>query len=89
VSLITDKIVSVRMPKALVIELKEVASKNHYLDVSETIRSLLRKRWLEQKKPHKAKLNQIKQNLSGISDPKQLRALKQTIKLLEEINEIQ
>ena len=76
------------MPSSLVTELKEVALKNHYLDVSEAIRSVLRKTWLEQNHPGKSKLLEVKQSLSGISDPEQLRALRKTIKLLEDLNEI-
>ncbi len=85
---ITDKIVSVRMPASLVSELKNIAEKDHYLDVSEAIRSMLRKKWLEQRQPGKAKLMEVKQSLSGITDPDQLRALKKTIRLLEDINEL-
>ena len=87
--LIADKIISVRMPSSLVSELKDVARKNHYLDVSETIRSVLRQTWLEHNSPGKAKLMEVKQSLSGITDPEQLHALRKTLRLLEDINEIQ
>ena len=88
VVLIPDKIVSVRMPVSLVSELRDIAQDNHYLDVSEAIRSMLRRKWLEQREPGKAKLMEIKQSLSGITDPEQLRALKKTIRLLEDLNEL-
>ena len=61
-----DKIVSVRMPSSLVQELKVMSDKNHYLDVSETIRSLLRQKWLSQKSPVKSKVFQLKRKLSKI-----------------------
>jgi len=83
-----DKIVSVRMPHALVEELKDMSVKNHYLDVSETIRSLLRQKWLEQKSPYQAKVSEIRKQLSGIADPDKLNAMKKTLELLEELNEI-
>lgn len=77
------------MPASLVSELKLIAGKNHYLDISEAIRSLLRQKYLDQNKPYKSKVMQVKKNLEGISDPAQLLALKKTIKLLEDINEIE
>lgn len=37
-----DTIVSVRMPSTLVKELKDLAEKNHYMDLSEELRSVIR-----------------------------------------------
>ena len=37
-----DSIVSVRMPSSLVQKLKELSRENHFLDVSEEIRSIIR-----------------------------------------------
>lgn len=84
----SDKIVSVRMPVTLVDELKVMTSKNHYMDVSETIRGLLRQRLLEQKSPVQSKVNQIKNQLGKITDHEQITALKKTLQLLEDINEL-
>ena len=39
-----DSIVSVRMPSSLVQRLKELAGENHFLDVSEEVRSLIKAR---------------------------------------------
>ena len=83
-----DKIVSVRMPSSLVQELKVMSDKNHYLDVSETIRSLLRQKWLSQKSPVKSKVFQLKRKLSKITEHDQIESLKNTIKLLEDLNEL-
>jgi metal-responsive CopG/Arc/MetJ family transcriptional regulator len=85
---LSDKIVSVRMPVTLVDELKVMTSKNHYMDVSETIRGLLRQRLLEQKSPVQSKVNQIKNQLGKITDHEQITALKKTLQLLEDINEL-
>jgi Arc/MetJ-type ribon-helix-helix transcriptional regulator len=38
------KLVSVRMPKPLVQELRTLVEKNHYLDFSEQLRSVIRQR---------------------------------------------
>ena len=81
-----DQVVSVRMPASLVQELKAVAEKNHYLDLSETLRSLLRDKWLEQ--PDAKKAREVRKKLSRIAEPGQIEALKKTLSLLEEMHEL-
>jgi len=83
-----DKIVSVRMPQSLILELKELSEKNHFLDVSETIRGLLRQEWLEHRSPQKSKLHELKQ-ISKLADKDKVNALRKTLKLLEELNELE
>jgi len=39
-----DKLVSIRMPNPLITELKSLVKKNHYLDLSEELRSIIRQR---------------------------------------------
>jgi len=43
---LNDVIVSVRMPRGLVTELKQLAKRNHFMDISEAIRSILRQKYL-------------------------------------------
>jgi len=70
-------------------ELKVLAERNHYLDVSEEIRSLLREKFLEHRDPYKVRLTAIKQNVSRAEIPEKIRVLKKDLKkLLEEIDEI-
>jgi metal-responsive CopG/Arc/MetJ family transcriptional regulator len=76
------------MPQALLEELKEVSIKNHYLDVSEALRSLLREKWLEEKSPYQAKISEIRKHVSTITDDEKLKAMKKTLRLLEELNEL-
>ena len=42
-----DVIVSVRMPKGLSEELKQLAKHDHFMDVSEAVRSILRHQFLK------------------------------------------
>ncbi len=84
-----DQIVSVRMPVSMIDELKDLADKNHYLDVSEEIRSLLRDRWTEYKDPYSTKLLAIRETIAKTTMPDKIKSLKNDLKkLLEEINEI-
>jgi len=82
-----EQVVSVRMPKSLLEELKRISENQHYMDVSDAIRSVLRQRYLQSTEPDTAKMQEIKKKLSGITDKKKLEALKEAVKLLEEINE--
>ncbi|MBD3164472.1 hypothetical protein GF323_04680 [Candidatus Woesearchaeota archaeon] len=47
----TNSIVSIRMPESMVKSLKAAIKEGHYLDLSEAVRSIVRKRWLEWKDP--------------------------------------
>ncbi|MBW2991479.1 hypothetical protein KY348_07305 [Candidatus Woesearchaeota archaeon] len=49
-------IVSVRMPSSLVQKLRELAKKNHFLDVSEEVRSIIK----VQTRKYKLRLGEIK-----------------------------
>ncbi|MEM4397528.1 MAG: ribbon-helix-helix domain-containing protein [Candidatus Woesearchaeota archaeon] len=85
-----DKIISVRMPKSLINELKDLAEKNHYLDVSEQVRSLLRQKYLEHQDPYAMKLLAIKETAMKNAVPEKIQLLKKDLtKLLEELNALQ
>jgi len=43
----SDTVVSVRMPRSLILELKRLSREHHYLDVSEEVRSIVRKKYLD------------------------------------------
>jgi Arc/MetJ-type ribon-helix-helix transcriptional regulator len=82
-----DQIVSVRMPISLIEELKSLSHENHFLDVSEEVRSLLRAEWLEDRSPGRSKLNAAKESIAKIAIPEKIESLRKAIKLLEGLNE--
>jgi Arc/MetJ-type ribon-helix-helix transcriptional regulator len=85
-----DKVVSVRMPQPLVEELREIAEENHFLDLSEELRHLLRKRWLRHKDPYSYRLDAIRHGIKKEKLPDRVMSLKKDLKrLLEEIDEIE
>lgn len=85
-----DQIVSVRMPVSLVNELKNISEKNHFLDVSEAIRSIIRERWTEYQDPYSVRLEEIRKKVVKATVPSKITALKKDLKkLLESLNEIQ
>ncbi|MBU0756533.1 MAG: hypothetical protein KKF44_00580 [Nanoarchaeota archaeon] len=74
------------MPETLLSELREYANKNHFLDVSEELRSILRERWLEQNDPYSTELEKLRKNIEQVTMPEKIEALKSDLKkLLEEL----
>lgn len=87
-------IVSVRMPSSLVQKLRELAKQNHFLDVSEEVRSILKVKIREQKirleeiKPirtetEEAKPTKIDYKTQNLVKEELLKRLKKMIQELE------
>jgi metal-responsive CopG/Arc/MetJ family transcriptional regulator len=55
-----DIMISVRMPIELYKKLKEYEKSNHYIDTSEAVRSIIRKKYSEMKNPLMGELRGIK-----------------------------
>jgi len=58
-----DAVVSVRIPSSLVVELKTLAKENHYVDLSEQIREIIRQKIMQ--------FESEEQSKSSISDKKE------------------
>ena len=75
------------MPASLVDELKTLALKNHFLDISEEIRSILRDKYISLEDPYSSELEKIRKNITKITMPEKIDALKKDLKkLLEAID---
>ena len=84
-----DKIISVRMPASMVSELKDLANRNHYLDISEQLRSVLRNKMLDYRYPYSRSLSEISGKIEELKAPKKVEQLKSELKrILEELDEI-
>jgi Arc/MetJ-type ribon-helix-helix transcriptional regulator len=60
-----DVMVSIRMPTSLADELHAIAKEEGFLDVSELIRSVARKKWLEHTKPELAQLEGLRKGIES------------------------
>ncbi|MBW2965046.1 ribbon-helix-helix domain-containing protein [Candidatus Woesearchaeota archaeon] len=60
-----NSLVSVRMPKSLFLQLNSLAEKNHYLDVSEQVRSIVREKWQEAKDPQAYQIGKLRKEIAG------------------------
>jgi|FLOH01.1.fsa_nt_gi Arc/MetJ-type ribon-helix-helix transcriptional regulator len=60
----TDIVVSVRMPSSLVRELRSLAETNHFKDLSEEVRSVIRAKCLHYAEPYSSELKKLREELS-------------------------
>ncbi len=81
-----DTIVSIRIPKSLVTELKEITEKKHFLDLSELIRTIIRKKCDEYAEPYKHEVRKMRDTLE--ESLYQHKATKDKEKLVEELQRI-
>lgn len=83
---LNDVLVSVRMPESLLSKLKELAEKNHYMDVSEEVRSIIRKNWFELLHPELLEIRKLKESIFGEVKKKSQREIKS--KIVKELDDI-
>ena len=76
------------MPKSLFAELQKMAETNHYLDVSEQVRSIVRDKWKEAKDPQAYQIKKLRRDIAGAVKTKtETVAQEQLIKELDRIKE--
>jgi Arc/MetJ-type ribon-helix-helix transcriptional regulator len=63
---LANSIVSIRLPKPLIEELNRLKEKEHFLDVSELIRSVVRKKWLEHSEPEAFQVKKLREEVTGL-----------------------
>ncbi|HII72106.1 TPA: hypothetical protein HA265_05105 [Candidatus Woesearchaeota archaeon] len=83
-----NSLVSIRIPKSLFSELQKKAEQNHFLDVSEQVRSIVRNRWQEAKDPQAYHLKKLRNEIaSAMKKGVQEKTNEQLIQELERIKE--
>lgn len=84
-----NSIVSVRMPSSLVKTLKELAQKNHFMDLSEELRFIVKQKMIEQIDPFSFQIQKLKDEIrDGVSKKSQMdrtRFVEELAKVLDEI----
>ena len=81
-----DILVSVRMPSSLLSKLKELAEKEHYMDLSDAIRSITRKNWLKAMYPELLELKRLRKEV--VDEIKKKSEKEISKKVIDELNEI-
>ena len=83
-----NSLVSIRMPKSLFSELQKLAEKNHFLDISEQVRSIVRDKWQEAKEPQAYQLKKLRKEIAhALKTKTEEKAQQQLISELERIKE--
>jgi Arc/MetJ-type ribon-helix-helix transcriptional regulator len=83
---VKDVMISVRVPSGLVKELKELTEKNHYLDLSEHMRAIIREKSMQYAEPYRYELSKMREQMENkISSNK---AIEEKKKLVEELRNI-
>jgi Arc/MetJ-type ribon-helix-helix transcriptional regulator len=81
-----DIVVSIRMPKSMLTKLKEHTKKDHYMDLSEQIRSLTRKKWLKFTQPELLEIQNLRKDI--FNEIKKNSEQETSKKIIEELNQI-
>jgi len=58
-----DVIVSIRLPRSLLKELKAKVKEKHFLDVSEEVRSIIREKWIQYTNPNLFELKKLREGI--------------------------
>jgi metal-responsive CopG/Arc/MetJ family transcriptional regulator len=80
----TEKVISVKMPTALVKELKHLTHEHHYIDLSEQVRSVVRQKCLKYSQQESGKLlGDIERQIKESNQQRKEQILRELQKLLE------
>ncbi len=83
----SERVITIKMPKSLLVELKVLTNEHHYIDLSEQIRSVVRQKCLKYIAPYQ-ELRQVKQDIeqqiTNSNKQKKEQILSQLQRLLEE-----
>jgi len=58
-----DVMVSIRMPEGLLLRLRRLAEQEQFMDVSEEVRSIVRKRWMQFTNPELFELKRLREDI--------------------------
>jgi Arc/MetJ-type ribon-helix-helix transcriptional regulator len=85
---LTDVMVSIRMPKPMLSELKELAKSQYFLDLSEMVRSLVRSKWVQNTNPELFELKTLSKSIEEELKKKSVEKVREEVNNeLEKIKE--
>jgi len=78
--------ISVRIPARMIQELREAAKEDHYLDLSEAVRSIVRDEWMKHRDPFAFHLQHLRKEISeNLNQRKQEELIKELEKIRDNI----
>ena len=78
--------VSIRMPKSLINELKDLAKSQHFMDLSEEVRTVVRKKWNYYSHPQLFEIKRLREGI--VEEIKQKSARKIEDEVAKELEKI-
>jgi Arc/MetJ-type ribon-helix-helix transcriptional regulator len=81
-----DSLVSIRLPSSLVEELKSVVEKDHFMDVSEAVRTILREQFERYSDPYAYELKELRESITA--EMKEQIARKSEQRIVDELKKI-
>jgi Arc/MetJ-type ribon-helix-helix transcriptional regulator len=81
-----DSLVSIRLPKSLAEELNLLVKKDHYMDASEAIRSMLREQFERYSDPYAYELKELRDSIT--KELKEQIARKSEQRIVDELKKI-
>jgi Arc/MetJ-type ribon-helix-helix transcriptional regulator len=82
----SESIVSIRIPETMIKELRDRVKKDHYLDSSEAVRGIVRKKWLEWKDPTAYQIKRLREDIKQVVEEKSKKTKEE--ELLSELQRI-
>jgi Arc/MetJ-type ribon-helix-helix transcriptional regulator len=76
--------ISVRIPSSFINELKQVSKKDHYLDLSEAVRSIIRDNWNQKKDPLAYQVQALRKEISDSISKKSNEDLLEELKKIRD-----
>ena len=58
-----DVMATIRMPRSMAQQLRELAKRRHFLDISEEVRSIVRQKWISLTSPELFELKKLRENI--------------------------
>lgn len=83
-----NSLVSIRIPETLLKDLQNLAQKNHFLDVSEQVRSIVRNKWQEAQDPYAYQIKKLRNEIStALNKGTEVKSQERLLKELEKIRD--
>jgi len=83
-----DIMVSIRIPESLLLELKAYVEKEHFMDMSEAVRNIVRKKWLYFDQPQLGEIKKIREDIKeGVKKKSEKIVMGKIFEELEKIKE--
>ena len=80
----TNSMISVRIPRSLVEEFREASRKDHFLDLSEAVRSVIRTNWLKHKDPQAYEISKLRKDIVDNVNKKSQQELIEELKKIRD-----